>query len=226
MNNKILICFAVVLFLSGCIAPAKVALDYTPPVQKEIKNEIGVTAGFEATWSKLIRGMSKSFYVINNIDKESRLINISFSTSKNISDYVDCGTSDRRFSLGRISKNTTYQVAGKSEYLYPSTAGGHYYFKVFRHPSLEGRSNIYVAPDGNGTRISVNTRYIWAVSSWNEGYFYDALEGSTRKLVISKRKGGTSSPISFNTNSVGGDGSDTSCVSTGKFESEILDIVR
>ena len=229
MNNKILTYLAVALFLSGCTATIKNSGDYTPPVQKEIENEIRVDAGFEATWSKLVREMSKSFYIINNIDKESRLINISFSMSNNISDYLDCGVTKRTFDLADLSQNISYQTADKSEFYVPSTRApipaGTNYFKWFRIPTLEGRSNVYVAPDGQGTRISVNTRYVWDVNISETGYLYTPLSKS-HTLIINRRPVAKSwPPISFNTNDVGGEGG-VSCVSTGKFENEILDIVR
>ena len=67
-------------FLAGCAGKtATYNLDYTIPEKTIINNEVIVTSNYDETWSDLVGEMSKSFYVINNIDKESRLINLSFS---------------------------------------------------------------------------------------------------------------------------------------------------
>ena len=212
----------------GCATPAQFNLSYTEPTAKKISNEITVSENFEKTWKKLVSEMSKSFYVINNIDKESNLINLSFSIADNIGDYVDCGNSRRTFSLKDIRENLSYRVADKSESYTsspthrapPNTT----YYRQFRSPKLEGRTNVYVAPENGKTVVRVNTRYIWTLTNRAQEYMYMPLYNSYNKV------GGVETfpsidPISFNTNTTG-NGADTTCFATGKFENEILDIVR
>ena len=230
-KTKLIVVTSLYLFLVGCAGKtATNSIDYVEPIAINVDNQVVVSSNYDQTWSDLVAEMSKSFYVINNIDKESRLINISFSINNNISDFIDCGISNRSFVLGDMNENTTYETADKSVFFTASTVNSAppntTYFKVFRSPSLEGRANVYVAPKGDQTVVSVNTRYIWNVEISSEEYMYMPLYNSYN-LVRSKRRDTTNSyePNSFNTNSVGVGGA-TTCVATGKFEKEILDIIR
>ena len=212
----------------GCATPAQFNLSYTEPTSTQIRNTITVNEDFEKTWKKLVSEMSKSFYVINNIDKESNLINLSFSITNNIGDYVDCGNSRRTFSLKDIQENVSYRVADKSESYTSSTTHrappNTTYYRQFRSPKLEGRTNVYVAPENGKTEVRVNTRYIWTLKNSAQEYMYMPLYNSYNPV------GGivptpTIDPISFNTKTSGSDG-EVTCFATGKFENEILDIVR
>ena len=83
---------------------------------------------------------------------------------------------------------------------------------------------MYVAPKGENTIVSVNTRYIWDVTITYEEYMFMPLYG-THNLVRNKQQAPDEfDPISFNTNKPGSNGG-INCVATGKFEQEILDIV-
>lgn len=224
----ILITFS--FLLNGCAGQSAIIdYDYSLPEETAINNEVVVSSDYDKTWSDLVGEMSKSFYVINNIDKESRLINLSFSINTNISDYVDCGITNRTFSLADLNQRVSYKTADKSEYYAASTYSAPpntSYFKVFRSPSLEGRANVYVAPKGENTIVSVNTRYIWDVTLSYEEYVFMPLYGK-HNLVRKKHRdpNSNSDPISFNTNNVGSIGGEIACVATGRFEQEILNIV-
>ena len=92
---------------------------------------------------------------------------------------------------------------------------------------MEGRANVYVAPKGDQTIVSVNTRYIWNVELSFEEYMYMPLY-DRHNLVRNKRRDTSSDlqAVSFNTNDVGVNNEQLTCVATGKFEKEILDIIR
>ena len=229
--HRTLILFFPISLMAGCAGQsAMYNLDYSLPEETAINNEIVVSSDYDKTWSDLVGEMSKSFYVINNIDKESRLINLSFSINTNISDYVDCGISNKTFSLAELNQRVSYKTADKSENYVSSTRNSAppntTYFKIFRSPSLEGRANVYVAPKGENTIVSVNTRYIWDVTISYEEYMFMPLYG-THNLVRNKQRDPNLNveSVSFNTNSVGSNGEGITCVATGKFEQEILDIV-
>ena len=114
------------------------------------------------------------FYVINNIERESRIINVSFNTNSP-SDYVDCGRTRRTYTQGEKTETFDYAVADSSTYKMAGTKQPHpatfSYANVRRTPKLEGRSNIYVAPDASNpssTVVSVNTRYIVTIKVYGE----------------------------------------------------------
>ena len=223
---------ALSLFLAGCAGKtATYSLDYVEPKAMTIDNELVVTSDYDKTWSDLVAEMSKSFYVINNIDKESRLINLSFTITNNISDYVDCGISKKSFSLAGINQNVSYKTADKSENYMSSIRNSvppnTTYYKLFRAPSLEGRANVYVAPRAESTIVSVNTRYVFDVNIAYEEYMYMPLY-DRHNIVRTKQRDTNSNveSVSFNTNDVGSNAEGIVCVATGKFEQEILDIIR
>lgn len=85
----IVICMAIV-FISGCATQGVNSFNYMAPTPVDIKNEVVVQKSYSQVWDGLVKEISKSFYVINNIDKESRIINLSFNTSSP-ADFVNCG---------------------------------------------------------------------------------------------------------------------------------------
>jgi len=151
------------LLLAGC---ATSTTNYTPPAEPKIVNTKFVNKPFEAVWDSLVKELSGDFFVINNIDKNSRLINISF-TSQRPSEFVDCGVTSRTFTNARGDQNYTYKTADSSNFVSTNNQG--HAFSVRRNSRLEGRTNIYVAPEGSGTNITVNTKYVVGPANFNLG---------------------------------------------------------
>ena len=54
-----------------------------------VSNTITVNKSKEEVWKELIPQIGKNFFVINNLDKESGIINISYSGDPER--YIDCG---------------------------------------------------------------------------------------------------------------------------------------
>ena len=144
----------IVLLSAGCATSSD---NYTPPIDPHIENTKFVNRPFDQVWDSLVKELSSDFFVINNIDKSSRLLNISF-TSQTPSEFVDCGTTNRTFTNVRGTQNYAYRTADSSVYTTTNNQG--MAFNTRRVSRLEGRTNIYVAPDGPGTNVTVNTKYI------------------------------------------------------------------
>jgi len=183
-------------------------------------------------WDSLVRDLAKSFYVINNIDKESRIINVSFNSPK-AEDYVDCGRSQRTFKEGEVSESFNYAVAARSTFKVASTRQEHpafsNYFVLTREPMLDGRANIYIAPsssDPNRTTISVNTRYVLTVKVRSEG-FAKHISGNVQTRGRAPEETFTHM---FNTGSSSttdaGGGVNVVCFATGTLEREILGLFK
>ena len=69
-----------VLLTSGCVATVP---KYSPPLMSGTPtNEVVLPENFEVVWKRLVKNLSADFFVINNIEKASRLINISFSANQ------------------------------------------------------------------------------------------------------------------------------------------------
>lgn len=147
--------------LASCTATS--SRDYKPATISHIENTIVVDAPFDTTWDRLIKNLSKEFFIINNVEKVSRIINVSFSADRP-SDFVDCGVTTRTFVSGGGKKETfTYNGADPSSYKTSDPQTGLPYL-ITRDTKLEGRANIYVGPSENKTEISVNVRYAFTVN--------------------------------------------------------------
>ena len=86
MKRAILILTFVVIIFAGCSGELK----YTrPSFQRNVTNTIVVQKSKEEVWRNIVPAIGKQFFVINNLDKESGIINISYSGDPQ--KYVDCG---------------------------------------------------------------------------------------------------------------------------------------
>lgn len=194
----------VTLVVSGC---ATSNMSYVPPSEPIITNTKTINQPFDQIWDKMVKELSSDFFVINNIDKSSRLINISFSTDKP-STYVDCGITNRSFENARGKQNYRYATADSTLYTFTNTNG--VVFNASRKTRLEGRANIYVAPEAAGTNITVNTKYVLNVqtSAFN---------------VNGVPAGNETSTIDFSTKTPQRGGSTIGCNTLGVIERKILD---
>jgi hypothetical protein len=235
MKRKI-ISFISLIFIGSCasVSMPLSTINYSPPLENYIENKVIINAPFDETWDKLVSGLSETFYVINNIDKESRLLNVSFSVKDKPSLYTDCGITARTFDFVGDIRKFRYEVADSSTYFWHSDTPPNpniFYVEAFRDTSLSGRSNIYVAPnDENTTTVSVNVRYSHLTKlSW-DSYLYAVLYRTHDKITSAGRQYQPDlESVDFNTNSplpANAPEDRYLCVPTGKFENDIIDIVR
>lgn len=204
MYSKVVLLLAVGT-LAGC---ASSSMDYSPPASPAIANTRSVSTDFEKSWDELVRQLSSDFFIINNIDKSSRLINVSFSASRP-SEYVDCGSTSRKFSNARGEQVYNYVTADSAKF---ATTNQNAAFNVIRDTKLEGRVNIYVAPGKGGTDISVNTKYVFTVNAKIYGF-----DGSSATLNPTTIDFSTKSPYAS---------PDLTCYAKGTLEARILDMVK
>lgn len=218
------------LLMASCATQGVNTFSSTPAIPSPVSNEIQVAQPYSKIWDKLVRQLSKSFFVINNIDKESRIINLSFTTNSPV-DYVDCGRSHRTYTVGKTVQTYDYEVAGPAAYRVAAAKQEHpafsNYAEITRAPSLEGRTNVYLAPspnDANSTTVTVNTRYILSMNVRGHAYAEHMSGNVFDRGVV------PIDPfvISFNTNAPTTEktGNETlTCSAKGKLEREILGMV-
>lgn len=177
------------LFLHGCVSST---FKYVPPIEGKVENTKRVARQFDVVWDNLVRQLSSDFFVINNIDKNSRLINLSFSAQRP-SQYVDCGQTFRTFTNARGEQQYSYDTADSARFV--ATNKSNDAFNVVRTTKLEGRTNIYVAPESAGTLVSVNTRYV--VSVRTEATRFNGQYGGSQNVefVFSTKDGYTSDSV-------------------------------
>lgn len=214
--------------LTGCVTAGGVSSYSTQaPTPVEIQNSILLEDSFGDVWDKLVKELVTKFYVINNIDKESRLINLTF-TSDSPEQFVTGGKTERVFEQGGVTSRYSYDPAESSSYVYGYSWGAYNNLPevaiVVRRTSLQGRANIYVAPDEGSTIVTVNCRYVLTV----------IVSGSyIRKNAFGQVMG--SGPLqseswtaSFNTNepTTVSWGSAVTFQSIGTFENDVLSILK
>ena len=126
-----------------------------------VENRKVVAKPFRRVWDNYVRDLSKDFFVINNISKESRIINVSFSSNRP-SQYVDCGRTSWSATHPTIgTRSGNYAIADSSVRF--NVVGGAL-IRVNRRTRLSGRANIYLAPEHGGTAIRVNVKYILTIN--------------------------------------------------------------
>jgi len=154
--------------------------------------------------------------VINNLDKASGLINVSYSGDP--ARYIDCGRitvevsglNAKTQTLDGAAADAQYQaVAPLPPYGFPGPV------QVRRQMMLEGRVNvIFEAVGPESTRVTTATRYV-----------------VTRRLASSNAAVPHSDTVGFNGNEKDrfpqlGTTAQLECVATGELENSILSVVK
>lgn len=220
-----------IALLSGCASQGINTLNYQEHKKVDVPNEITVNAPYSEVWDILVRDLAKSFYIINNIDKESRIINVSFASTEP-AEFADCGKSVRTYTEGKQTERYEYDVAGSSSYKIAADRQEHPAFSNYgifnREVSLEGRSNIYVAPlsaDPTKTTVSVNSRYVLDIKVKGQAYAKHISGNVQSRGSVPE----STTTISFNTNGETrkdfGGGVFITCFSKEKLETDIINIV-
>ena len=193
--------------MAGCAGK----VDYNPPTSSvTARNWKTINKPRESAWQATVAGLGKEFFIINNIDKASGLIILSYSGDPEA--YVDCGYI--------VSSNGERFPASRAHLIYDTVQGLKRY-SIDRSLSLEGRMNIlFEELNPATTRVTVTARYILNRS----------LHVYSRGLLRKSYKRGENDSITF------GSGSDASftprsggpaekCVATGALEQSIFAIV-
>ena len=180
---------------------------YIHPTQTyKTTNSVTVNKPRAEVWKQIVPALGSSFFVINNLDKESGFINISYSGDPE--KYVDCGIIDSYVKNARGER--TYHFPASSAYKeYESFENGQYLLFYKRKMDLEGRINIIVQElSANSTLVTVNTKYVLT-----KDIFVSNPQGQSQHMNDS---------ISFNTNGSASFRQVTTCCATGTLEQEVL----
>jgi hypothetical protein len=210
--------FSALLVLSATIAVAGCAgkVDYVRPTKPAtITNIKIIDKPRSVVWDSAIPELGKKFYVINNLDKSSGLINISYSGDPQ--SYIDCGRITSYVKNARGER--TYDFFGaKAQQTYEIMNGNGLFF-IDRKMSLEGRVNlIFEEIDSDTTRVTANTKYV-------------VTRSGTVRSAANQFAQPFSDTVSFNSGGsalfpASSDGKATECVATGELEREILSALK
>ena len=94
--KKLLSSLVMTILLSSCAVEKKKLTEnigkYVPPNIDDInfKNSVITNKNFEETWTSVIDFVDDSFFKIENLEKDSGLLTLSFG-SKGVENFIDCG---------------------------------------------------------------------------------------------------------------------------------------
>lgn len=164
MKVKFLILGFALLGLSGCVTST---ISYSPPVGHDVEAKRTFNEPFNRVWDRTVKNLASDFFVINNVEKESRIINVSFSASQP-SRFVDCGTTNRTFENAQGKQYYMYKSADSTQYTWSHDIHA---WNAYRTTNLNGRANIYVSEDApKKTTIMANVKYILDVKIQNNHF--------------------------------------------------------
>jgi hypothetical protein len=201
--------------LFGFTACITGGMNYVPPTTsgRVAVNSKMVPKARDVVWSALIPKLGQTFYVINNLDKASGLINVSYSGDPE--KYVDCGQIHSSVKNARGESRWDFAAAkGQQDYM---TTDGSHIFAFDRRMALEGRINVILEEvSTDSTRITVNTRYALRKTILARNAVGGASTGSKDDSVTFSSGGSATFP----------GGSPTTCAATGELESQLLALVE
>jgi hypothetical protein len=196
--KKISACIAA-LMITACanLGPSLQTATYTPPdVSQTGRYSQSIDKSFDDTWTSVIDFVSTSSFSIDNFEKDSGLITLTFGAS-DPGRYIKCG-------FFTTSGGNVGSFSGKYvEYINGVGNIG---------SSLSGKMNISIRSlSENKTNVRVNARYIWTVGGQSQSTFsFDT--GNSSTIRISNQTSGT---IPTRT-----------CLPTYYAESSVIDFVK
>ncbi len=202
----------VAITLTGCAGK----VDYIRPTQASVsvQNTKEIAKSRDTVWNAAVPELGKRFFVINNLDKSSGLLNISYSGDPE--KYLDCGRIVS-FVQNARGKRTYDFPAARAQQIYEVMDNGNLLF-IDRKMSLEGRVNlIFEEISPNRTRVTANTRYVVQKQISIRNAASNSPQSSAETIQFNS--GGQSAFSNSAANS-------TQCTSTGELEREILDAVQ
>ena len=169
--KKFLSSLVMTILLSSCAVEKKKLTEnvgkYVPPNidDTNFKNSLITNKNFDETWISVIDFVNDSFFNIENIDKDSGLIMLSFGL-KEPENFIDCG--DFEYTLFFTGEEF------KGSYID--------YAKTGLLAVLEAKMNINIQKiDNESTKISINTNYTF--STQHALGYYDPKLNQTYSFV-------------------------------------------
>lgn len=146
---KIIASVLLALVLSSCMTAS-----YTKPTHNNSKEKysIKIQKNFDAVWKQLIQYSASTFFAIDNYEKDSGLITLSFGSAKP-SDFI----------TGGHWKASSSTINFDGDYVD--------YMSIHNNGKLSGKMNIVVTEiSENESSIKVNARYIFTTPTQRSQY--------------------------------------------------------
>lgn len=178
----ILIIVGSILLFTNCTSIKAI---YKPPIEGEhslSKYSKVIDKTFDNVWDALINYAAGTFFGIDNFEKESGLLTLSFGAS-NPEDYITGGYWKTDILYG------TYELHFEGDYVE--------YLSLYQNGILTGKMNIVVRKiSETSTQAVVNARYVFSTNSVDaQGMSYNNTwsfnTGSCQEILISNATKGT-----------------------------------
>ena len=206
--KKFFLSIVMTIFLSSCAVEKEKLTEnigkYVPPNidDTNFKSSVITDKNFEETWTTVIDFVNDSFFKIENLEKDSGLLTLSFG-SKEAEKFIDCGDFEYTLFFTGEEFKGSYIAYAKSGLL----------------AVLEAKMNINIRKiDNESTKISVNTNYTYSTQH-ALGYYdpdlnqtYSFVSGGYQKISV--------------INPITGSIPTRTCKSTNFAENEILNIIK
>jgi len=169
------------VLLSSCISSKSI---YKPPSQEILQNKYikEFNKPYNEVWDALINYSASTFFGIDNFEKESGLLTLSFGAS-NPQDYITGGywKTDIVYGVNELHFEGDYVE----------------YLSLYQNGSLVGKMNIVVKKiDDSNTRVVVNARYVFSTNatdangrSYNNTWSFNT--GGCSEIMVSNASKGT-----------------------------------
>ena len=205
------------LMFVGCAS--KTDISYTPPQTNVEKNTRIFNGNIEKVWDATIKAVGESFFVIDNIERDSKIITLSFSV-QNPNDFIDCGIINITNSSGMSGRGTTSIQGAQATATYLATDGTPHPKPTLRTTTLSGKSNIILSREGsNSTNVKVVTRYALLVNHEGSKWIPVGFGGYSQPMQSSQS-------VAFNTGEIGtGSKGQLQCTSRYTLEDTLLDLI-
>lgn len=211
ISTIILLTFFSIFIFTGCVQSS---LNYTPPSNfnaEKIPTTKIINKEYNKAWDELVNNLTDNSFVINNINKDSGFINLSFSTS-NPNTYVDCGRWVGHFKNLRVDE--TYNFSGADNARFTSKYGNSV-INTVTTKELSGRINILLQKiTEKDLKMKVNVKYILKGTNKNTLLYPIQTDYTNWDVVFSSKQAGR--------NTTGGQ---TQCQTTGVLEIELLNYI-
>lgn len=192
--SRIVLISVFVIFINACASSS--ATYKLPASTSSEKFTLTVNKDFETTWKAIIDHISSTFFSIENFEKDSGLITVSFGQG-DPKEFIDCGWWDVKW---------TDQNLRSSEFHGPYAE----YLRQYLSASLTGKMNISARPvSPNQSQVRVNARYIFTAKG--NSWVFDS--GSSASISVNNANKSAGPPI-------------RTCKPTYKAERQILNQVK
>ena len=183
---------------------------------RSYKNTKIVNKSRDDLWKKLIPALGSKFFIINNLAKESGLINVSYGGDPE--EYIDCGRLISEVKNARGKRVCDFPLArAYQQYEVMDMEYGTGLWFMEQRMELEGRMNLVLQEiSPSQTSITANTRYV--VTRTVKAQHVNRPVPET-----------TSAAIHFNSGqskTFPGSQQGTTCRANGRFERDVLSLIN